>query len=72
MLGRLLQRNISITEYLQLPLKRRVNVSHSEIWPTDVYFIKNDAHACMLSISFHLFAFIDPYWYMTFGYGTCQ
>jgi hypothetical protein len=23
-------------------------------------------------ISFHLFAFIDPYWYMTFGYGTCQ
>jgi hypothetical protein len=26
-----------------------------------------------LYISFHLFAFIDPYWYiMTFGYGTCQ
>jgi len=23
-------------------------------------------------ISFHLFAFIDPYWYMSFGYGIFQ
>jgi hypothetical protein len=30
------------------------------------------AHRICKVISFHLFAFIDPYWCVTFGYGTCQ